>query len=534
MLSGHSRDHVVGVASRFFSSNTYGATTVRGIASAADVTPSAIYYRFHDKVGLLAAVAEPLLSDLEALLTDTSTSVRSIDRVEVMRGYLLAILLHREAAQILLFDPSAGGTAPAERLADQQRRMVALLVGPRGTIDRQVRTRCAVAIAQLGAGELKGVPGHRLRKPLWEAAIDVLLGADEPRIHVSEGGDATLDVRSPRSPARDPRWQCAEAGALRASVPTGRGSVPTLVVDASGAVLHASSRARTLLGARTADLLGQSLVQLTVRSDRADLIAWLGGGSSSSEIVFDLERWPRTLGVVTGTASRVLARSGDDVLVSLVELQEPETSNDEGLGLGHEGAELAVPAHRNDELSEFAMRLAHDVRSSLMVMMAATQGLVRVAGADLSEAAQSLLGQMLQGIHHTSETIDASLRCSSAGTGLRFGAVDGRELVSAALEDLRPAAEKVGATVEAEGLGTGAVIADREQLALVFSNLLENAIVHGHDVRPPRISITSDDGPVMRTFAVADNGRGIEAGQRDACSACSSVSTAPGRGGGSG
>ena len=98
----------------------------------------------------------------------------------MIRGYLLAILLHREAAQVLLFDPSAGGTAPAERLADQQRRMVALLVGPRGTIDRQVRTRCAVAIAQLGAGELKGVPGHRLRKPLWEAAIDVLLGTDEP------------------------------------------------------------------------------------------------------------------------------------------------------------------------------------------------------------------------------------------------------------------------------------------------------------------------------------------------------------------
>ena len=87
--------------------------------------------------------------------------------------------------------------------------------------------------------------------------------------------------------------------------------------------------------------------------------------------------------------------------------------------------------------------------------------------------------------------------------------------MSSALEDLQPAAEKAGATVEAEGLGTGAVIADREQLALVVSNLLENAIVHGLDVRPLRISITSDDGPVMRTFAVADNGRGIEAGQRE-------------------
>ena len=194
---------------------------MRSVASAADVTPSAIYYRFHDKVGLLAAVAEPLMSDLEALLTGTSASVRSIDRVEVMRGYLLAILQHREAAQVLLFDPSAGGTAPAERLADQQRRMVALLVGPRATIDRQVRTRCAVAIAQLGAGELKGVPGHRLRKPLWEAAIDVLLGTAEPRIHVSEMGDAMFDVRSPRHGA-DPGGQCANAEALRRRLLRGR------------------------------------------------------------------------------------------------------------------------------------------------------------------------------------------------------------------------------------------------------------------------------------------------------------------------
>ena len=131
----------------------------------------------------------------------------------------------------------------------------------------------------------------------------------------------------------------------RAPVLTGSGSVPTLVVDATGAVLHASSTARTLLGARAADLLGQSLVQLTVRSDRADLIAWLGGGSPSSEIVFDLERRPRTLGVVTGTASRVLARSGDDVLVSVVELQEPDTSDDEATrapaparGAGHPGS----------------------------------------------------------------------------------------------------------------------------------------------------------------------------------------------------
>ena len=77
MPTGHSHDHVVDVASRFFSANTYGATRVRGVASAADVTPSAIYYRFHDKVGLLTAVAEPLLSDLGGAATGTSASVRA-------------------------------------------------------------------------------------------------------------------------------------------------------------------------------------------------------------------------------------------------------------------------------------------------------------------------------------------------------------------------------------------------------------------------------------------------------------------------
>ena len=67
-----------------------------------------------------------------------------------------------------------------------------------------------MAIAELSAGELKGVPGHRLRKPLWEAAIDVLLGTAEPRIHVSEMGDAMLDVRSPGSDAPIPAGSVLE------------------------------------------------------------------------------------------------------------------------------------------------------------------------------------------------------------------------------------------------------------------------------------------------------------------------------------
>jgi light-regulated signal transduction histidine kinase (bacteriophytochrome) len=54
----------------------------------------------------------------------------------------------------------------------------------------------------------------------------------------------------------------------------------------------------------------------------------------------------------------------------------------------------------------------------------------------------------------------------------------------------------------------GEVLADPTQLTQLFQNLIGNALKFC-DKRPPQVRITADTGPQQVTFAVADNGIGI-------------------------
>lgn len=193
-VEGSSR--VVEVASRLFAEGGYGATSVRAVADAAELSHTTVYRLYRNKEGLLAAATEKLTHDLDDILAMTPAPGTSVDRIAVIRSYLLALLRNRPAAQLLLFDASVRGTAVAQVLADQQRRLTARLVGPRASMDRHVRARCAMAIAQLGAGELRAVPLHRIRQPLLAAAIDSLVGAEPREVDVTPSGQVSLDLRS--------------------------------------------------------------------------------------------------------------------------------------------------------------------------------------------------------------------------------------------------------------------------------------------------------------------------------------------------
>jgi AcrR family transcriptional regulator len=189
--------HVPDVALDLFASAGYGPTTMREVAEAAAVTPASIYHRFKTKSGLLSAAVAPLVEDLETvILAPPEPRLPTVeDRILLIRGYLLSLLRHREAGQLLLYDPSTRPTPAHAELTDQHRRLVSLLLGPRASMQQQVRARCALAIAQLGVGELKSVPPHRLRRPLVEAAIDALIGSAALAERDAVGEEELIDLR---------------------------------------------------------------------------------------------------------------------------------------------------------------------------------------------------------------------------------------------------------------------------------------------------------------------------------------------------
>jgi AcrR family transcriptional regulator len=188
------RARLVDVASAQFVEHGYGTAGLTAMAEAAGLELPHARRLFRSKSELLDAIIAPLIEEIERGLPGFRVGAGG-DRIALLRNYLFALLRARRAARIVLFDPSARGTDAWERHAESMRRLVALLVGPRANLERQVRVRCALAVCQLGAGELAGVPAHRLRQPLLEAAIDTMVGSDPRSGRVSSRGEVALDLR---------------------------------------------------------------------------------------------------------------------------------------------------------------------------------------------------------------------------------------------------------------------------------------------------------------------------------------------------
>lgn len=294
--------------------------------------------------------------------------------------------------------------------------------------------------------------------------------------------------------ARPPATRSAETSAM-------------LLLDAAGEVRYASPGVGAALGTFAPDLVGQSIVRFVVDADRTRVRAWLGDRSAVDEVMFGIRRRPET--PCTAVASRLPVADGDVIVMRLIEADGPPVAASALEQLRVETDGLAG----RDDVSDLLFAAAHDTRAPLMSISAAAQGLVRLAGADLDEPAQALLGQLLYGIGQMSATINASLRCSQAGVGLRFEEVDCDELLASVQFRLSTVLAQAGATVDADALGW--VRADRAQLGSVFANVIENAASYRVHARPLHISVKAREGPNERTFVIADNGRGVAPADRE-------------------
>jgi light-regulated signal transduction histidine kinase (bacteriophytochrome) len=92
--------------------------------------------------------------------------------------------------------------------------------------------------------------------------------------------------------------------------------------------------------------------------------------------------------------------------------------------------------------------------------------------------------------------------------GAPFAPTDCALLVAHVLEDLRSIIEEADADVRCDPLPT--LPADRGQLARVFQNLIANAIKFRREDVTPRVHISAEREGNVWTFAVADNGIGLD------------------------
>ena len=161
----------------------------------------------------------------------------------------------------------------------------------------------------------------------------------------------------------------------------------------------------------------------------------------------------------------------------------------------------------NNELSQFAYAVSHDLQGPVRSVRALIQLLVGrndEPPADASHLA-TLIEQAAEGMERM---IDSLLRYAQAGQGeIRRQRVSSEAVVDAVRVSLGALIAQTGACISTTGLP--AVDADPVQLQQLFQNLIANAIKYHRQDEPPIIEIRAETVPTGWRFAVKDNGEGV-------------------------
>jgi PAS domain S-box len=163
----------------------------------------------------------------------------------------------------------------------------------------------------------------------------------------------------------------------------------------------------------------------------------------------------------------------------------------------------------NEDLERFAYIASHDLQEPLRNVVSFSQLLSRRYQGKLGADADEYIGYIVEGGKRMQILVQDLLEYSRVNTrGQAFGSVSCEEVIAQVIKNLQTAITENEATIQNHPLPT--VLADPTQLPLVFQNLLGNAIKFRRQDEPPSISISAKKTGDWWTFAVQDNGIGID------------------------
>ncbi len=163
----------------------------------------------------------------------------------------------------------------------------------------------------------------------------------------------------------------------------------------------------------------------------------------------------------------------------------------------------------NEELQRFAYVASHDLQEPLRSIISFSQLLERRYRGKIDQDADEYIAFIVEGGNRMQALIEDLLQLSRVETKARpLVSTDAGDVVADALRLMDALVREAGATVTVGKLPP--VMADAAQLALVFSNLVGNALKYRRENVPPEVRITAERRDGMVEFAVRDNGIGIE------------------------
>jgi PAS domain S-box-containing protein len=164
----------------------------------------------------------------------------------------------------------------------------------------------------------------------------------------------------------------------------------------------------------------------------------------------------------------------------------------------------------NDELQQFANVASHDLQEPLRMVASYTQLMAKRYRGHLDSDADEFIAYAVDGCNRMKRLIEDLLAYSRAGAkGKALSETSGESSLREALTNLRVAIKESGTVVTHDALPT--IMTDGDQLALVFQNLVGNAIKY-RGVEAPRVHVSATkNGRNEWIFSVRDNGLGIDA-----------------------
>ena len=187
------------------------------------------------------------------------------------------------------------------------------------------------------------------------------------------------------------------------------------------------------------------------------------------------------------------------------------------VGIGTDITELEQAQERleksldrsNRELAQIAYASSHDLQEPLRMVTSFAQLLHQRYGDQLGEQADKYIDYITEGAQRIGDLIKGLLTLSNVSKrGREPVAVDADELVGRVLSSMRPALQDAGGEVSCDELPM--VMADPQQLAEVFRNLLHNSIkFRGESKLTVKVSARREGDQWL--FEFEDNGIGFDA-----------------------
>jgi signal transduction histidine kinase len=190
----------------------------------------------------------------------------------------------------------------------------------------------------------------------------------------------------------------------------------------------------------------------------------------------------------------------------------------------------------NEELQRFTYIVGHDLRSPLVNIMGFTSELdtwrqqiferlgalrAQVGGEQAGESDEALRGDVEEALSFIKSSVEkmdrligALLKLSREGQRqFQPQFIDMSQLLRSTMEALAYQAQAVDAKISIGELP--AIISDRLALEQVFSNLMDNAVKYLRVDVPGSIDVRATEADGTITYEVRDNGRGIDAKDRE-------------------